>query len=160
MVILAYRPVREIQEMLHIRVTGVGLVDGNVETYFDYNGQPGKSTEEPWQVFQALWITGATLAGVQLRNGNIYYTLDGIEQARKPASFLERAWYEHDGRLRTLTGARLAGDGVDYDVQDGGRADVRHETEIETLGRIRIMGVKLTGVELNGGDVYYTLTEA
>jgi hypothetical protein len=29
----------------------------------------------------------------------------------------------------------------------------------EHPARFRIMGVKLTGVELNGGDVYYQLTD-
>jgi hypothetical protein len=159
-VIQAYRPVQEIEKLLRIRVTGVGLVEGNTETYFDLNGQPGKTSEEPWQVFQALRITGATLTGVQLRNGNIYYVLSGIEQARMPAGFLQQSWYEHDGRLRTLVGVRLAPDGVDYDVEDGGRADVKHESEVLTLDRVRVMGVKLTGVGLDGGDVYYTLAAA
>jgi hypothetical protein len=102
-VILAYRPVREIEKMLNSGVTDVRLVDGNVETYFDYNGQASKFTETPEQVFQALRITDATLTGVQLRNGNIYYALSGIEQARMPAGFLEHSWYEHDGQVRTLT---------------------------------------------------------
>jgi hypothetical protein len=158
-VILAYRPVREIEKMLSSGVTDIRLIDGNVETYFDYNGQVRKITETPEQVFQALRITGATLTGVELRNGDIYYALSGIEQARMPAGFLQHSWYEHDGQLRTLTGARLAGDGVDYDVLDGGRPDVKHETEVLTLDRLRITGVKLTGVELNG-DVYYTLAAA
>lgn len=146
--------------MLSSGVAGVQLVDGNVENYIDYNGQARKVTETPEQVFQALRITGATLTGVQLRNGNIYYALSGIEQARMPAGFLEHSWYEHDGRARTLAGARIAGDGVDYDVLDGGRPGVRHETEAETLERLRIMGIRLTGTELNGGDVYYTLAAA
>ena len=146
--------------MLGSEVTGVGLVDGNVETYFDYNGQARTITETPEQVFQALRITAATLTGVQLRSGNIYYALSGTEQARMPAGFLQHSWYEHDGQLRTLTGARLAGDGVDYDVLDGGRPDVKQETEVLTLDRLRITGVKLTGAELNGGDVYYTLAAA
>ena len=158
--IQAYRPVQEIEKLLRIRVTGVGLVDGNAETYFDLNSQPRKTVEEPWQVFQALRITGATLTGVELRNGNIYYALSGIEQARMPASFLQQSWHEHDGRLRALAGVRLAADGVDYDVQDGGRADVKHESEVLTLERVRVMGVKLTGAELDGGDVYYTLAAA
>jgi hypothetical protein len=156
-VILAYRPVREIEKMLNSGVTDVRLVDGNVETYFNYNGQARKFTETPEQVFQALRITGAALTGVQLRNGNIYYALSGIDQARMPAGFLEHSWYEHDGQVRTLTGARFAGDGVDYDVLDGGRPDVRHEAEALTLDRLRITGVKLTDVEHNGGDMYYTL---
>jgi len=156
-VIQAYRPVQEIEKLLRIRVTAVGLVDGNAETYFDLNGQPRKTSEEPWQVFQALRITGATLTGVQLTNGNIYYALSGIEQARMPASFLEQSWSEHDGMSRTLTGARLAADGVDYEVLGGGRAGIKHESEVRTLERVRIIGAKLTGAELNGGDVYYQL---
>ena len=47
LVILAYRPVREIEKMLNSVVTDVRLVDGNVETYFDYNGQASKFTETP-----------------------------------------------------------------------------------------------------------------
>jgi hypothetical protein len=57
LVILAYRPVREIEKMLNSEVTDVRLVDGNVETYFDYNGRASKFTETPEQVFQALRIT-------------------------------------------------------------------------------------------------------
>lgn len=158
--ILAYRPVREIEKILHSRVTGVALVDGSVETYFDYNGQARKFAEEPRQVFQALRISGATLTDVQLRNGNIYYTLSEIKQTRMLASFLERAWHESDRNLRTITGAHLAADGVDYDVQDGGLADVKHESKVLTLERVRIMGVRLAGVELKDGDVYYTLAES
>jgi hypothetical protein len=126
------------QKMLGNEVTGVGLVDGNVETYFDYNGQARKITETPEQVFQALRITVATLAGVQLRSGNIYYALSGIEQGCTPAGFLEHSWWSLDGRARNLTGVRLAGNGVDYEVLDGGRPDVRHETEVLTLDRLRI----------------------
>jgi hypothetical protein len=76
-----------------------------------------------------------------------------------PAGFLEQSWHEQDRRARTLTGARLAGDGVDYEVLDGGRAGVKHESAAQTLQRVRILGVKLTGAELSGGDVYYTLAE-
>jgi hypothetical protein len=63
MVILAYRPVQEIEEILNVRVTGAGLADGNAETYFDLDGQPRKTSENPGQVFQALRITGTTLTG-------------------------------------------------------------------------------------------------
>jgi hypothetical protein len=92
--IVAYRPVQEVEDLLGgQRITEVQLVDGNVETHLNYNGQPRKFTEEPWQVFGALRVEGATLAGAELR------------------------------------GNRLAGDGVDYGVEDGGRPDVVHETE-------------------------------
>jgi len=62
-----------------------------------------------------------------------------------------------DGRLRTLTGVHRAGDGVDYQVVDGGRPDVIHESEQLVLRTIRISGVRLTGAELRDGSVYYTL---
>ena len=64
------------------------LVDGNVETYFNYNGQPSKISEEPWQVFGALRVEGATLAGAELRGNRIYYTLSSIERAGRLAVFL------------------------------------------------------------------------
>jgi len=138
----------------------VQLVDGNVETYISYNGQPRKFAEEPWQVFGALKVEGATLAGAELRGNRIYYTLNSIERARTPGGFLTRFWLRRDNRIRTLTGVRLAGDGVDYDVEDGGRSDVVHETEAWVLDSIRIMGARLTNADLDAGDVVYSLTAA
>jgi hypothetical protein len=74
-------------------------------------------------------VEGATLAGAELRGNRICYTLSSIERARTPGGFLTAFWLRRDNRIRTLTGARLVGDGVDYGVEDGGRADVMHETE-------------------------------
>jgi len=87
----------------------------------------------------------------------VYYTLAKVEQAYVPANFLAQDWMSRDGRLRTLTGVHRAGDGVDYQVVDGGRPDVIHESEQLVLRTIRISGVRLTGAELRDGSVYYTL---
>lgn len=153
-----YRPAREIEETLGgSPVTGVRLVDGKVQTYIEYNGQPSMFTEDPEQVFGAIRVTGATLTGAELRDGNVYYTLAKVEQAYVPANFLAQDWMSRDGRLRTLTGVHLAGDGVDYQVVDGGRPDVIHESEQLVLRTIRISGVRLTGAELRAGSVYCTL---
>jgi hypothetical protein len=117
-------------------------------------------TEEPWQVFGAIRVTGATLVGVGFGNGNIYYTLGEVDQTYVPAGFLEVSWLNRDGRMRTLTGARLAGDGVDYEVLDGGRPGVVHETAASVLRNLRITGVRLAGIELKDGSVYFTLTSS
>jgi hypothetical protein len=157
-VIQVYRPAREIEEILGgSPVTGVQLVDGKVQTYIEYSGQPSMFTEDPEQVFGAIRVTGATLTGAELRDGSVYYTLAKVEHAYVPANFLARDWMSRDGRLRTLTGVHLAGDGVDYQVVDGGRPDVIHESEQLVLRTIRISGVRLTGAELRNGSVYYTL---
>jgi hypothetical protein len=161
-VIQAYRPKREIEDILsgpgsQVTVTGVQLVDGKVETYIEYNGQPRMFTEEPWQVFGAIRITGATLVGVGFGNGNIHYTLGEVDQAYIPAGFLEAYWLERDGRLTTVTGVHLAGDGVDYEVVDGGRPDVRHESAESVLWNLKITGVRLAGAEVKDGMVYFTL---
>jgi len=159
--IVAYRPVQEVEDLLGgQRITGVHLVDGNVETYLNYNGQPRKFTEEPWQVFGALRVEGATLAGAELRSNRICYTLSSIERARTPGGFLTAFWLRRDNRIRTLTGARLADDGVDYGVEDGGRADVVHETEAWVLEGLRIMGARLANADLDAGDVVYSLAAA
>jgi hypothetical protein len=123
--IVAYRPVQEVEDLLGgQRITEVQLVDGNVETHLNYNGQPRKFTEEPWQVFGALRVEGATLAGAELR------------------------------------GNRLAGDGVDYGVEDGGRPDVVHETEAWVPEGLRILGARLANADLDAGDVVYSLAAA
>jgi hypothetical protein len=160
-VILAYRPVQEVEDLLGgQRITGVQLADGNVETYFSYNGQPRKFAEEPWQVFGALRVEGATLAGAELRGNRICYTLSSIERARTPGGFLTEFWLRRDNRVRALTGARLAGDGVDYGVEDGGQADVVHVTEAWVLDSLRIMGARLANADLDAGDVIYSLAAA
>jgi hypothetical protein len=74
--------------------------------------------------------------------------------------FLEQYWLSRDRRLWRLTGARLAGDGVDYEVLDAGQPHVKHETTVWVLGIVRVIGVRLTGVEFKDGNVYYTLTES
>jgi hypothetical protein len=159
--IVAYRSVQELEDLLGgQRITGVQMVDGNVETYFSYNGQPRKIVEEPQQVFGALRLEGATLAGAELRGNRICYTLSSVERARTPGGFLQAFWLERDNRLRTLTGVRLASDGVDYGVEDSGRADVVHETGAWVLGSLRITGVRLTDADLDAGDVVYSLAAA
>jgi hypothetical protein len=92
-----------------------------------------------------------------LGNGNIYYILGEIDQAYIPANFLSKAWLRRDRFLKTITGGRLAGDGIDYDILDGGQPGTEHESEASVLRNIRITGVTLTGVELKDGSVYYTL---
>jgi hypothetical protein len=164
-VIQVYRPTREIEQILgrdgsRVKVTDVQLVDGNVETYIEYAGQPRMFSEEPWQVFQGLRVTGAKLADVEFASGNVYYTLAEVEQAYIPFFLLEQDWLSRDGRLRTLTGVHLAGDGVDYEVQDAGRPDVKHETEESVLRTLRIRDARLTGVDLKDGSVYYTVAKA
>jgi hypothetical protein len=160
--IQAYRPKQELEDMLsgpgsQVRVTGAQLVDGKVETYMEYNGQPRKITEDPSQIFGAIRVTGATLVGVGFGNGNIYYTLGEIDQAYIPHGFLEVYWLERDGRLTTVAGVHLAGDGVDYEVLDAGRPDIRHETAESVLRNLRIMGVRLAGAEFKDSRVYFTL---
>jgi hypothetical protein len=59
-----------------------------------------------------------------------------------------------------LTGARLAGDGVDYGVEDGGRPDVVHETEAWVPEGLRILGARLANADLDAGDVVYSLAAA
>ena len=163
--IQVYRPAWEIEQLLSangsvVQVTDVRLVDGQVQTYIEYRGQPRMFKEDPWQVFQALRITGATLAGVEFRDDNVYYTVAKAEQLYMPTGFLEKDWWSRDGALKTLTGVRLAGDGVDYDVLDAGRPDVKHETEESVLRNLRITGATLTGVELKDGNVHYTVVES
>ncbi len=163
--IQVYRPAREIEEILsrdgsRVQLTDARLVDGRVENHIQLNSQPRMFTEDLDSVLRALRVTGATLTGVELKNGNIYYTLAEVEQAYIPAGFLEHGWWSRDGRLTTLTGVRLAGDGVDYEVRDAGRPDIRHETEESVLRNLRIIGVRLTGVEFRDGGVYYTLAES
>jgi hypothetical protein len=141
-------------------VTDARLADGKVETHIEYNGQPRMFTEEPWQVFGAIRVMGATLVGVGFGNGNICYMLGEVGQAYVPAGFLQVSWLERDGRMRTLTGARLAGDGVDYEVLDAGQAEVLHETAESVLRNLRITGVRLTGTELKDGSVHFTLASS
>lgn len=83
--------------------------------------------------------------------------LGEVDQAYVPAGFLQVSWLERDGRVRTLMGARLAGDGVDYEVLDAGQAEVLHETAESVLRNLRITGVRLTGTELKDGSVHFTL---
>jgi hypothetical protein len=61
--------------------------------------------------------------------------------------------------MRTLTGVRLAGDGVDYDVVEGGQPRVLHESAESVLRELRILGVRLTGAEFKDGTSYYTVAE-
>jgi hypothetical protein len=161
-VIQVYRPSQEIEEILSrdgpwVPVTDVRLVDGRVETHIQLNGQPRMFTEDPDSVLSALRVTGATLADVEFRDGIIYYTLAQVDQAYMIPGVLEEYWLNRDHRLWTLTGARLAGDGVDYDVLDAGRPDVKHETVEWVLSALRVTGVRLAGVEFRDGNVYYTL---
>src|SRR5260370_42142122 len=108
LLIQVYRPAREIVEILssdgsQVRLTDVRLVDGRVENHIQLNGQPRMFTEDPDAVLRAIRVTGARLTGVELRDGNVYYTLAEVDQAYIPAGFLEHAWWRRDGRLTTLT---------------------------------------------------------
>ena len=155
-----YNPAREIEDLLRVRVTRVQLIDGNVQTDVEYEGQPRRISEEPEQVFSALRVTDGKLIGAELRGRDMYYTLAEIGQLYTRPGFLERDWLERDGRMRALTGVRLAGDGVDYEVMDGGRPDVIHESEVSVLRKLRILGVRLKGAEFRDGTGYYTVVES
>jgi hypothetical protein len=163
--IQVYRPVGEIEELLSghgvsSSVTDVRLADGRIHYDILRNGTPYSFSEEPSQAFVALRVTGATLTSVELKDDNLYYTLARVEQAYAPSGFLERDWWIRDGIARTLTGVRLAGDGLDYEVLDGGQPSVIHETEESVLGTLRVLGVRIAGVEFKPGYVYYTLAES
>lgn len=155
-----HRPVHELEEAVGSRMTGVRFEDGRIWYDILLDGELRTFSEEPWQAFQALWITGAALAGVEMRNGNVYYTLTEVAQAYTPGGFLEQAWLRRDRRFKNLTGVRLAGDGIDYDVLDGGQPGVEHEPETAALSRLRLWGVRITGVALENGNVQYALAEA
>ncbi len=90
----------------------------------------------------------------------MYYTLAKVEAAYIPGGFLEHAWWSSDHLVRKLTGVRLAGDGVDYEVLDGGQPGVKHETEAATLGRLRMSGVRIVGAEFKDGNAHYALAES
>ena len=42
-------------------------------------------------------------------------------------------------------------------MEDGGRADVVHETEAWVLDWLRITGARVANADLNAGDVVYSL---
>jgi hypothetical protein len=141
-------------------VTDVRLADGRIHYDILRNGKPYSFSEEPSSAFVALRVIGATLTSVELKDDNLYYTLAGVDQAYMPDGFLERDWWRRDGIIRTLTGVRLAGDGLDYEVLDGGQPRVVHETEESALEALRILGVRIVGVEFKGNQVYYSLAES
>jgi hypothetical protein len=164
-VIQVYRPSREIEEILsrdgsRVQLTDARLVDGRVENQIQLNGQPRMFTEDLDSVLRALRVTGAKLTGVELREGDIYYTLAEVGQAYMPAGLLEHDWWSRDHKLRTLTSVHLSGDGVDYELLDAGQPDVKHETERSVLQTLRLRGVRLTGAELRDGNVYYSVAES
>jgi hypothetical protein len=163
-VIQVRRPADEIEDILggspQVQLTEARLVDGRVENHIQFVGQPRMFTEDLDSVLRALRVTGATLTGVEFRDGHVYYTLAEVKEAYINAAILQHDWWSRDGRLRTLVGVHLAGDGVDYEVLDGGRPDVRHETEESVLRSLRIRDVRLVGVDLRDGNVYYVLTES
>jgi hypothetical protein len=158
--IQVYRPVREIEKILGSTVTDVRLADGQIYYEVLRNDRPYRVTEDPPGAFRALRVTGATLASVELKDDNVYYTLSGVEQAYMPGGFLERDWWSATGVAMKLTGVHLAGDGLDYEVLDGGRPSVVHETEEEALDALRILGVRIVGAEFKDGNVYYALAES
>jgi hypothetical protein len=86
--------------------------------------------------------------------------LANVEAAHIPGGFLEHAWWSSDGLIPNLTSVSPAGDGVDYAVLDGGQARVKHESEMDTLGRLRMSGARIVGAELKDGNAYFTLAEA
>ena len=164
-VIQVCRPVREIEELLSndevsSSVTDVRLADGRIHYNILRNGDPYSFSEEPSSAFVALRVIGATLTSIELKDGNVYYTLAEVEQAYTPGGFLERDWWIRDGIARTLTGVHLAGDGLDYEVLDGGQPAVVHQPEESVLGALRILGVRIVGVEFKGGFVHYSLAES
>lgn len=144
------------------RLTGVEFVDDRIRYGFLYQSKPVVVEEEPEAAFRALRIEGATMATVELRSdGNVLsYTLAKVEAAYIPGGFLEHSWWTSDHFVRTLTGVHLADDGVDYDVLDGGEPGVKHESEVVTLDRLRMSGVRIIGAELKDGRPYFTLAEA
>lgn len=143
-------------------LTDVEFVNDRLRYGFLYNGMPVVVEEDPDAVFRALRIEGGVLAGVELLNDGrvLCYILAKIEAAFIQSGFLEHAWWSADGRVRNLTGVTLAGDGVDYAVLDGGQPEVKHESGMETLERLRLSGVRIIGAEFKDGYAYYTLVEA
>jgi len=160
-VIQIYRPVGEMAIGTD-RLTGVDFVDNRIRYGFLHHGKPVVVEEDPEAAFRALRVEGATMTTVELGSaGNVlYYTLAQVEAAYIPGGFLEHSWWTSDHFLRTLTGVRLAGDGVDYDVLDGGKPGVKHESEVVTLDRLRMSGVRIIGADLKDGRPYFTLAEA
>ena len=160
-VIQIYRPVGDMA-IGTATLTGVEFVDDRIRYGFTLDGRPVVVEEDPEAAFRALRIEGATLAGVELRSGGkvLCYTLAKVEAAYIPGGILEHAWWSSDHLVRNLKGVSLAGDGLDYDVLDGGQPRVKHESEMETLDRLRMSGVRVIGAELKDGNAYYRLAEA
>ena len=156
-----YRPVGDMA-IGTAALTGVEFVGDKIRYGYTLDGRPVVVEENPEAAFQALRIEGATLAGVELRSGGtvLCYTLAKVEAAYIPGGFLEHAWWSSDGLIRNLTGVSLAGDGVDYAVLDGGQPRVKHESEMETLDRLRMSGVRIIGAELKDGNAHYALMES
>ena len=140
-------------------LTDVRFADGKVQNYIEYEGQRRMYEEKPEQVFPTLRLTDGKLTGAQLIGTDVYYTFSEIGQAYIPAWSLQQDWLNRYGRLWTLTGVRLASDGVDYEIDDAGRPDTKHETEGSVLATLRIRGTRLAGVEFRDGNVYCTLIE-
>lgn len=157
--IQVYRPLSEIGDVMGVIVTDVRMAEGKVQTYIVYNGEPGVVNEDPSGVLPAIRVTSGTLTNVVVKDRNAYYTLSEVGQLYTRPGFLERDWFERDNRMRTLTGVRLAGDGVDYDVVEGGQPRVLHESAESVLRELRILGVRLTGAEFKDGTSYYTVAE-
>jgi hypothetical protein len=160
-VIQIYRPVGEMAIGTDT-LTGVEFVDDRIRYGFLYQGKPVVFEEDPEAAFRALRIEGTTMTSVGLGSaGNVlYYTLAKVEAAYIPSGFLEHSWWTSERFVRTLTGVRLAGDGVDYDILDGGQPGVKHESEVVTLDRLRMSGVRIIGAELRDGRPYFALAEA
>ena len=137
------------------------MVDGRI--YYDIildDGRKFGHERDAEDAVRDLRITSATLTSVELRGGNVAYTMAKVEQAYTLVGLLQQEWLSRDGRLRTPTGVRLSGDGLDYEVLDGGRPGVMHETEIRTLSALGIFGARIVGAELKDGNVYFTLAES
>ncbi|HEY1622330.1 MAG TPA: hypothetical protein VGG16_00890 [Streptosporangiaceae bacterium] len=97
---------------------------------------------------------------MEVRSGDVYYTLAEVAEAWIIGGVLEQVWWNRDHRARTLTGVRHASDGLDFEVDDGGRRAVMHESETSVLGALRVSGARIVGAELRDGNVYFALQES
>ena len=80
-------------------------------------------------------------------------------QLHRPAGFLEHKLSEH-GMVVQVTGARMVGGQVEYELLRGGQPCQFQEPEHSVLMSSGITGVSLTDAQLGGdGVLHYTVKE-